>query len=249
MRIVGIIPARYGSTRFPGKPLAELWGKPLIQHVWERARTSRILEEVIVATDDQRILQVVEGFGGQALLTSPQHTCGTERLAEAAHLLKLADQDLVVNIQADQPLVAPEALEELVRPLLLSSEVPMATLAVPLENPEELQDPNRVKVVVDREGRALYFSRAPIPYFRPPGPAPRYLKHLGLYAYRREFLDIFIKLPPGELEKSEKLEQLRALENGYPIAVSITPYDCPEVDTPQDLERLRQRGAEPPASP
>jgi len=238
MRIVGIIPARYGSTRFPGKPLAELRGKPLIQHVWERARASRILDEVVVATDDERILRTVEGFGGRALLTSPEHTCGTERLAEAARLLKLADEDLVVNIQGDQPLVAPEAIEELVRPLLLSSEVPMATLAVPIENPEELTDPNRVKVVVDREGRALYFSRAPIPYFRPPGPAPRYLRHIGLYAYRREFLDIFVKLPPGELERAEKLEQLRALENGYPIAVSITPYECPEVDTPEDLERL-----------
>lgn len=239
MRIVGLIPARYGSTRFPGKPLADLWGKPLIQHVFERASASPILERVVVATDDERILECVRGFGGEALMTSPEHTCGTERIAEAAGLLSLSDEDLVVNIQGDQPLLAPEVIEELVRPLLLSSEVSMATVAIPFENPEELADPNRVKVVLDREGRALYFSRAPIPYFRPPGQAPLYLRHIGLYAYRKEFLDLFVKLPPGDLERTEKLEQLRALENGYPIAVTITRYDCPEVDTPEDLERIR----------
>ncbi len=240
MRIVGLIPARYGSTRFPGKPLAQLWGKPLIQHVYERARKSPILEKVVVATDDERIRRCVEDFGGQALMTSPEHRCGTERLAEAAQILGLADEDIVVNIQGDQPLLAPEALEELIRPLLLSLEVPMATLAIPIERPEEIQDPHRVKVVLDREGRALYFSRAPIPYFRPPGKAPLYLRHIGLYAYRKEFLDLFVKLPPGELEEAEKLEQLRALEAGYPIAVSITRYECPEVDTPEDLKRIIQ---------
>ncbi|WP_297057290.1 3-deoxy-manno-octulosonate cytidylyltransferase [Thermosulfurimonas sp.] len=240
MRIVGIIPARYGSTRFPGKPLADLWGKPLIQHVYERARSSEILEKVVVATDDERILRTVRDFGGEALMTSPEHTCGTERIAEAAGILGLADGDIVVNIQGDQPLLAPEALEDLVRPLLLSGEIPMATLAIPMENPEEIEDPNRVKVVLDRQGRALYFSRSPIPYFRPPGKSPQYLRHIGLYAYRKEFLDLFVTLPPGELEQAEKLEQLRALENGYPIAVTITPYACPEVDTPEDLERLRE---------
>lgn len=241
MRIVGIIPARYGSTRFPGKPLAELWGKPLIEHVYQRAKRSSLLEEVVVATDDERIFRCVEGFGGRVLMTSPQHTCGTERIAEAAGLLGLAPEDLVVNIQGDQPLVAPQVIEELVKPLLLSSEVPMATVAIPVENPEEIHDPHRVKVVLNREGRALYFSRAPIPYLRRPAKAPLYLRHIGLYAYRKGFLDVFVKLPPGALEEAEKLEQLRALENGYPIAVSITRYDCPEVDTPEDLERIKQK--------
>ena len=241
MRIVGIIPARYGSTRFPGKPLAELWGKPLIEHVYQRAKRSSLLEEVVVATDDERIFRCVEGFGGRVLMTSPHHTCGTERIAEAARLLGLASEDLVVNIQGDQPLVAPEVIEELVKPLLLSSEVPMATVAIPVENPEEIHDPHRVKVVLNREGRALYFSRAPIPYLRRPAKAPLYLRHIGLYAYRKGFLDVFVKLPPGTLEEAEKLEQLRALENGYPIAVSITRYDCPEVDTPEDLERIKQK--------
>ncbi len=241
MRMVGIIPARYGSTRFPGKPLAELWGRPLIEHVYLRARKSPLLERVVVATDDERIFRCVEDFGGEALMTSPEHTCGTERLAEAASLLGLADEDIVVNIQGDQPLLAPEVIEELVKPLLLSSEVPMATVALPIENPEEITDPNRVKVVLDREGRALYFSRAPIPYFRPPGKAPLYLRHIGLYAYRKAFLDLFVKLPPGVLEEAEKLEQLRALENGYSIAVAITRYDCPEVDTPEDLERIKRK--------
>ncbi len=239
MKIVALIPARFASTRFPGKPLARLKGKPIIQHVYERARQSELLEEVIVATDDERIKQAVEAFGGKALMTSAQHTCGTERIAEAAEILRLAQDDIVVNIQGDQPLFEPAVVEELVRPLLLKAQIPVSTLAVPIKYEEELFDPHRVKVVLNREGLALYFSRSPIPFYRPPGPKPVYLRHIGIYAYRREFLETFVRLAPGELESAEKLEQLRVLEYGYPLAVSITKYDCPEVDTPQDLERLK----------
>ena len=171
-------------------------------------------------------------------MTSPNHSCGTERLAEAANLLRLSPEDIVVNIQGDQPFIVPDVIQELVHPLLLRPELPMATVATTLTREEELTDPNRVKVVLNREGLALYFSRAPIPYHRAPGEKPLYLRHIGIYAYRRAFLETFVRLAPGALEQAEKLEQLRALEHGYPIAVSITKYDCPEVDTPEDLERL-----------
>ncbi len=240
MKIIAIIPARYASVRFPGKPLALLAGRPMIQHVYLRARKSPLLEKVVVATNDERIKEAVEAIGGEAILTRKEHTCGTERIAEAAETLRLAEDDIVVNIQADQPLLEPALVEELVRPLLLHAEIPMATVAVPISRPEEKEDPNRVKVVLNREGYALYFSRSLIPYHRPPGESPLYLRHLGLYAYRRDFLDTFVRLEPGVLEKAEKLEQLRALEYGYPIAVTITKYDCPEVDTPEDLKRVEE---------
>ncbi len=240
MRIIGLIPARFGSTRFPGKPLALLRGRPMIQHVYERALKASCLDYVAVATDDQRIKACVEAFGGKALMTSPNHSCGTERLAEACDVLQLSKDDLVVNIQGDQPLLAPEVLEELVRPLLLDPSLPMATVAKPFESQEECLNPNRVKVVVNRQGRALYFSRAPIPFYRPPGKRPGYLRHIGIYAYRRAFLDIFVRLPRGKLEQAESLEQLRALEHGYAIAVSLTQYECPEVDTPEDLQKLEK---------
>jgi len=238
MRKVIIIPARYASTRFPGKPLAELWGKPMIQHVYERAVSSG-LEEVYVATDDERIFKTVESFGGKALMTSEKHTCGTERVAEAVEILGLEEGDLVINLQGDQPLFPPEYFPILIKPLLLSEEISMATLATPITNLKELENPNKVKVVLDKSGKALYFSRSPIPYFRAPGKEPTYLKHIGVYAYTKGFLEKFVKLPQGELEKAEKLEQLRALEYGYKIAVSIIPKDIPEVDTPEDLEYIK----------
>jgi 3-deoxy-manno-octulosonate cytidylyltransferase (CMP-KDO synthetase) len=207
-------------------------------HVEMVETAAGLFDEVVVATDDERIKDCVEGFGGRALMTSPNHSCGTERLAEAANLLRLSPEDIVVNIQGDQPFIVPDVIQELVRPLLLRPELPMATVATTLTREEELTDPNRVKVVLNREGLALYFSRAPIPYHRAPGEKPLYLRHIGIYAYRRAFLETFVRLAPGALEQAEKLEQLRALEHGYPIAVSITKYDCPEVDTPEDLERL-----------
>ncbi len=233
-----IIPARYGSTRFPGKPLALLWGKPIIQHVYERAIASGI-KDVYVATDDERIFKAVEEFGGKAIYTKKEHTCGTERIAEASNILGLHEKDIIINLQGDQPLFPPEYFSLLIRPLLFSEQVSMSTLATPIKNLKDLENPNRVKVVLDKEGNALYFSRSPIPYFRPPGKEPVYLKHIGVYAYRKEFLDRFIRLPAGELEQAEKLEQLRALEYGYKIAVSVVPQDVPEVDTPEDLENIK----------
>jgi len=237
MRKVIIIPARYASTRFPGKPLALLWDKPMIQHVYERAIESGI-EEVYVATDDERIFEAVEKFGGKALFTSKDHTCGTERVAEASNILGLSKEDLIINLQGDQPLFPPDYFHILIKPFFNSSLINMATLATPIKDLKELENPNKVKVVLDKEGNALYFSRSPIPYFRKPGKEPLYLKHVGVYAYKKEFLDKFVKLPEGELEKAEKLEQLRALEHGFKIAVSIVPSDIPEVDTPEDLEYI-----------
>ncbi len=238
MRKAIIIPARYGSVRFPGKPLADLLGKPVIQHVYERALESGI-KEIYVATDDERILSKIKEFGGNAILTSKNHTCGTERVAEACNLLGFDKEDLIINLQGDQPFFPPEYFSLLIKPLLFSSQIHMSTLATPINNLKDLENPNKVKVVIDKEGRALYFSRAPIPYFRPPGKEPLYLKHIGIYAYTKGFLDKFVKLSPGELEISEKLEQLRALEYGYKIAVTIVPKDVPEVDTPEDLEYIK----------
>jgi 3-deoxy-manno-octulosonate cytidylyltransferase (CMP-KDO synthetase) len=238
MRKVIIIPARYGSTRFPGKPLALLWGKTIIRHVYERALASEI-EEVYVATDDERIFNEVISFGGKAILTSKEHTCGTERVAEAVNILGLDEEDLIINLQADQPLFPSEYFSLLIKPLLFSSDIHMSTLATPIKNLKDLENPNRVKVVLDKEGRALYFSRSSIPYFVPSGKEPLYLKHIGVYAYTKGFLDKFIHLPPGDLEASEKLEQLRALEYGYKIAVTVVPKEVPEVDTPEDLEYIK----------
>ncbi len=237
MRKVIIIPARYGSARLPGKPLALLWHKPLIQHVYERAIKSEI-SEVYVATDDQRIFDTVISFGGKALLTKKEHTCGTERVAEASEILGLKEDDLIINLQGDQPLFPSEYFSFLIKPLLLSPEINISTLATPITNETDLKNPNKVKVVLDKKGFALYFSRSPIPYFRPPGKEPQYLKHIGVYAYWKGFLSKFVKLPPGELEMAEKLEQLRALEYGYKIKVTVVPKDVPEVDTWEDLKYL-----------
>lgn len=237
MKEVIIIPARYGATRFPGKPLVQLWGKPLIQHVYERALKSGI-KEIYVATDDKRIFDTVVNFGGKAIMTSPQPS-GTDRVAEAANILGLDEEDLVINLQGDQPLFPAEYFSLLIKPLLLYEDVSMATLAVPIQTKQDLENPNKVKVVLDKRGRALYFSRSPIPFFRPPGKEPPYYKHLGVYAYRKAFLDEFVRLSPGILEEAEKLEQLRALEHGYSIAVTLVPKDYPEVDTPEDLEYIK----------
>lgn len=237
MKQVIIIPARYGSTRFPGKPLVQLFGKPLIQHVYERAQESG-LKDIYVATDDKRIFDVVVNFGGKAIMTG-EHPSGTDRVWEAANILGLDEGTLIINLQGDQPLFPAEYFSSLIKPLLLYADLSMATLAVPLQSKRDLENPHKVKVVLDKRGRALYFSRSPIPFFRPPGKEPTYLKHLGVYAYRKEFLDIFVRLPQGELEQAEKLEQLRALEHGYSIAVSLVPRDIPEVDTPEDLEIVR----------
>ena len=237
-----VIPARYASTRLPGKPLVDIAGKPMIQHVYERAANVPLLSRVAVATDDQRIAECVSSFGGEVVLTRTDHVSGTDRLAEAATKMQIPEQDVVVNIQGDQPLFESEVVEQVARPLLEDPALPMATLIYKIIRPEEINDPNHVKTVFDRNGRALYFSRSPIPFQRNPDEPvpPTYYKHLGFYAYRKGFLFTFIGLPEGEWERFEKLEQLRALEYGYTIQVVLTEHDSVEVDTPQDLKRVEE---------
>lgn len=236
--VTAIIPARWRSSRFEGKPLALIAGKPMIQHVVERAMQVPLLSRVVVATDDERIATAVVFFGGEAVLTRANHVSGTDRLAEAAELLALDEQDVVVNIQGDQPLFPPEVVEQVARPLLDDAVLPMATLIYKIIRPEEITDPNHVKTVFDHNGNALYFSRSPIPFQRNPEEGtPTYYKHLGFYAYRKNFLLTFVTLPEGAWERCEKLEQLRALEYGYRIKVVLTEHDSIEVDTPQDALR------------
>lgn len=236
-----IIPSRYQSSRLAGKPLVLIAGKPMIQHVVERASASPLVRQVVVATDDERIADAVAAFGGSFVMTNIGHKSGTDRLAEAAGKLGLSDDDIVVNVQGDQPLFAPAILAEVVQPLLDEPELPMATLVYRITRPEEITNPNHVKTVFDRRGRALYFSRSPIPCFRDGNQleAPSY-RHLGFYAYRKQFLDTFVALPMGQWERLEKLEQLRALEHGYPIRVALTSHDSIEVDTAADVDRVEQ---------
>lgn len=241
-KVVAVIPARYLSNRFEGKPLALICGKPMIQHVYERAQAVPLLSLVAVATDDQRIADCVRGFGGTVVMTSPNHVSGTDRLAEAATLLDINEQDVVVNIQGDQPLFDQAVVAQVAQPLLDDPALPMSTLIYKIVRPEEITDPNHVKTVFDVNGLALYFSRSPIPHQRNPEDVekPTYYKHLGFYAYRKGFLLTYVGLPEGEWERFEKLEQLRALEYGYRIKVVLTEHDSIEVDTPKDLERVEE---------
>lgn len=244
---LGIIPARYASTRFPGKPLAMLGDKPMIQWVYEGA--SSFLDEVLVATDDQRIFDAVEGFGGLVQMTSAQHTSGTERCAEAAGLYEQQTGhrfEYVVNIQGDEPLIQPEQLKTLMDCMKIPG-TDIATLIRPVEGLDEMDNPNVVKVVVDKSYQALYFSRAPIPYVRDSGEgsrqtAERFYSHIGLYAFRREVLEKLVRLPPTHLEQAESLEQLRWMEHGIPIRTAITQIPSIGVDTPEDLENIRNSG-------
>jgi 3-deoxy-manno-octulosonate cytidylyltransferase (CMP-KDO synthetase) len=245
MKVYGFIPARYGSTRLPGKILADISGKPMIQHVYERARQSRALDRLVVATDDDRIFGRVGEFGGEAVKTSPFHPSGTDRVAEAATILGAQDSDLIVNIQGDQPLFEPGMVDEIVGPFRADPELKMVALVYPIRSQAELVNPGVVKVVVDRLGFALYFSRSPMPYVIAASTVPRYFKHIGPYAYRMGFLRVFIRMERGELEQAESLEQLRALENGYPIRIVETRFDSQEVDTPEDLEKVRRFLSEP----
>jgi 3-deoxy-manno-octulosonate cytidylyltransferase (CMP-KDO synthetase) len=245
MSAVGIIPARFRASRFPGKPLAKIAGRPMIAHVIEGARRSKRLREVIVATDDERIAAVAATLGAPVAMTSPAHATGTDRIAEAAAQLSDA---IIVNVQGDEPLIDPETIDATIRALLSEPEIPMATARHRIADPIDVADPNRVKVVCDLRGRALYFSRSPIPAVRDAGPFAypegSYWQHVGLYAYRRAFLLEYARMAPTPLEKLEKLEQLRVLENGYAIAVVNTDYRSIGVDTPQDLERVRAALAE-----
>ncbi len=238
MSVLVVIPARYGSVRFPGKPLASLHGKPVIQHVYEQvARTTRA-DEVVVATDDERIREVVERFGGTVVMTSPTLQSGTERAAEVA---RARSAEVIINVQGDEPLIQPDMVDALVDFLERHRAVPMASLMTKLARPEDAANPNVVKVVVDRDGFALYFSRAPIPFVRsdqPRGVASQAWKHLGIYGYQRHFLLQFPSLPPTPLAQLEQLEQLRALEHGYRIKLLETIHDTIGVDTPEDLAKV-----------
>ena len=245
--VMGVIPARFGSTRLPGKALKPILGVPMIRRVYERSRGARVLDALFVATDDDRICDTVKSFGGRAVMTSPDHPNGTDRLAEAVGPI---EAEIVVNIQGDQPFIDPMMIEEAVQPLLDDPSLPMATLMHPILRPGDLDDPSVVKVVTDLVGNALYFSRSVLPYPRADIPHPVF-EHVGLYAYRRDFLLKLASLPPTPLEQIESLEQLRVLEHGYRIRVIATKCADNEfsgfsVDTAQDLERaealLRERG-------
>jgi 3-deoxy-manno-octulosonate cytidylyltransferase (CMP-KDO synthetase) len=240
MNILAVIPARYASTRLPGKPLISIAGKPMIERVWERARQASRVSRVIVATDDERIAKAVKSFGGEAVLTRADHRSGTERVAEVA--VAHPDAEILVNVQGDMPLIDPAAIDAGIEAVHGEEDVKLGTLAVPIGNPAEIMDPNVVKTVLDFDGNALYFSRAPIPWVRDrQGPVhAKHLKHVGLYVFRREALLDFATFPQGDLERIEQLEQLRWLENGYRIRVVETEYKTVEVDTPEDVRRAEQ---------
>jgi 3-deoxy-manno-octulosonate cytidylyltransferase (CMP-KDO synthetase) len=244
-RILGVIPARYGSTRFPGKPLAMIAGRPMIEHVYRRCRRAKLLTDVVVATDDQRIKRCVEGFGGTAVMTSTRHRSGTDRIAEALGKLQIRNYkfQIVINIQGDEPQISPRAIDQLARAMLADPRLGMATLAAPFTDRRELASPDTVKIAVDKEGYALYFSRAIIPVCREPASFDlrHYRKHIGMYAFRADVLQRFTAWPAGRLENLEKLEQLRALERGLRIRVISTSHSSPSVDTPADLRRLVRR--------
>lgn len=242
MNAIGVIPARWGSTRFEGKVLADLCGKPIIQHVWENAKKARTLDDLIVAADNERIIKVVEGFGGKAIFTSPDQPSGTDRLAEVVNPL---DVKIVVNIQGDEPLVQAIMIDNLVMALSSEKTAQMATIIKKIEDPLEITNTNVVKVVVDRNGYALYFSRSTIPYDRAhavegAGKVPTYYKHIGIYAFTKDFLFTFRSLTNSSLENAEKLEQLRVLEYGHKIKTVETKFDTVGIDTPEDLEKVKE---------
>lgn len=248
MKITAVIPARYSSTRFEGKALADILGKPMVQHVYERTIQAKLVGSVIVATDDERIASAVRSFGGHAEMTSRDHETGTDRLAEVAARL---DSDIIVNVQGDEPLIEPAMIDEAIAPLIKDPFIVMGTLKSRIKNLHDFLSPNVVKVVTDWEGYALYFSRSPVPNFRDKwndlkdevfasGKLLCY-KHVGLYVYSREFLLRFAKMPPTFLEQAEKLEQLRVLENGCRIRVVETAHESIGVDTPADLDKVLEK--------
>lgn len=244
--VLAVIPARFASTRLPGKPLASIAGRPMIQHVVERVRGAQLVSSILVATDDERILKAVEAFGGKAIITRPDHHTGTDRVAEvAAHV----SADVYINIQGDEPLIDPGIIDAVIAAMLEDDSIQIATPCAAITQPKEIMDPNVVKVTRDFDSNGLYFSRAPIPWVRDTGAtvAASHWKHIGLYGFVRDTLLEFPTLPPGELERVEQLEQLRWLENGFRIRVVETEYDAVSVDVPADIERvekiLRERAA------
>jgi 3-deoxy-manno-octulosonate cytidylyltransferase (CMP-KDO synthetase) len=238
-KVIVVIPARYGSTRLPGKPLVQLAGQPMIQRVYERAKAAGRVDEVIVATDDETILKAVQGFGGEARMTRADHRTGTERVAEvAAHV----EGEVFVNVQGDEPLLDPASVDAAVGALLEEPRADVATVGTPIKTAADIMDPNVVKVVLDFDENALYFSRAPIPWVRDTASKMqvRHLKHLGLYAFQRAALLEYATLPQGELERIEQLEQLRWLENGWKIRVTEVEHDAVSVDVPGDVARVEK---------
>ena len=238
-KIVGIIPARWSSTRFPGKPLHLIAGKPLLQHVWERCRRATALDSVIIATDDMRIAEAAFAWGAEISLTSPDHASGTDRVAEVA--AKLRGVAHVINIQGDEPLVDPKLINQLARKMQRDPKIEMITAAHPFSDPAEARSPHQVKAVLDRKNRALYFSRQAIPYARDTTAPVQYFRHQGIYGYRRDLLLRFVRWRPTPLEKAEALEQLRALENGVNIHVVVTKSGSPGVDTPDDARAIERQ--------
>ena len=248
-KILAVIPARWASTRFPGKPLADILGKPMVQWVSERAQKANLINEVVIATDDKRIYDAVLDFGGQAVMTSPNHQSGTDRVAEVVRNIEC---DIVVNVQGDEPLIPSENIDLVIKPLLDSGDLSASTLMIAIHSWSEMLDPNICKVVVDNVGRALYFTRAPLPYNRDHRCVDKSkvdnevganqmifgYKHIGVYAYRKSFLLKFSNMKTSRLENTEKLEQLRILENGYSIQVVETKQNSIGVDQPNDLDRI-----------
>ncbi len=237
MQAIGVIPARWGSTRFAGKVLADINGKPMIEHVWQRCRQSRLLDQVIIACDDQRIVKAAEKFGAKAILTLRDHSSGTDRIAEAVANVKAT---IVVNIQGDEPLIHHSIIDALVKALNKDTACLMATVIKTIQIKDELENPNVVKVVIDSQDNALYFSRSVIPCDRDKAGIQKvkYYKHLGIYAYRKNFLMTFRDMPKSRLEQAEQLEQLRALEAGVKIKTVLTDIETVGVDTPEDLARV-----------
>jgi 3-deoxy-manno-octulosonate cytidylyltransferase (CMP-KDO synthetase) len=234
-KILGVIPARFASSRFPGKVLAQIASKSMLQRVYERASLARYLTATIIATDDDRVYEAARAFGARVVMTRPDHVSGTDRVAEAA---SAENAELVVNIQGDEPLIDPAAIDAAILPLAHDPGIVMGTLKKAIQDPREITDPNVVKVVTDRHGDAIYFSRCPVPYQRDQARPGTHFKHIGLYVYRRDFLLGYSALPVGPLERAERLEQLRAIENGYRIRVVETECESLGVDTPEDLERV-----------
>ena len=236
-----VIPSRYGSSRFEGKPLSLVAGKPMIQRVYEQAEKSKAVSKTIVATDDKRIFDAVKAFGGKAVMTSDKCRSGTDRVAQTADILNLDPDDIIINIQGDQPIFNPETLEEMIAPFENDPGLVMSTLAFKIQDKREITDPKDVKVTFDKNKFAMYFSRAQIPFPRDKDTNAEFYKHLGFYAYKKKFLDKLVNLPTGTCEHIEKLEQLRVLEYGFKIKVIVTQYDSPEIDLPEDIKRIEAK--------
>lgn len=240
MKVLGIIPSRYESSRFPGKPLIDIAGKSMIQRVYEQSSQSTLIDELVVATDDQRIFDHVSNFGGKVMMTSDEHTSGTDRCGEVVE--KYSDYDIVINIQGDEPLIKPEQLDSVLS-LFTNDDVEIGTLVKKMDNVNDILNPNRVKVVLDKRKNGIYFSRSPIPYLANTNQKDwltkaTFWKHIGIYAWRTEVLQAVVKLPKTDLEQQESLEQLRWLYNGFKIATTETTIETPNIDVPEDLEKV-----------